>query len=380
MLSIEKATKEEEFEALAKEWNALVRASANDTLTLTHEWLTTWWEVFGEGRELYILLVRDGNELIGIAPMLKRTVQHYGVLPFRRIEFLASGEDEADEICSDYLDFILKRGREEEALNLILHYIYERDTDWDEVLLTDIAGDSVNLPFVKAFCEDSGIKMQQVRDEIAIFLPLTKKFEEIVTSVSPGFRRRIRNDRKTFEAYGGQIRLMDNQESFEEGFEALKELHQTRWMSRGGEGVFSSEKFTRFHRLFAPKAIAHSWLNLYVAFKDDKPIAAIYNFVYNNKVHYYQSGFRHDNSGLHSPGVLMQAHAIEDAIQKGFKEFDFLKGREGSYKFRWLPQTRSLVQMRLSQSRTKEVLYHTTSKVLDGLRNIKKSWRNPAVL
>jgi CelD/BcsL family acetyltransferase involved in cellulose biosynthesis len=377
---IEKITTREGFAALEPVWNKLLEQSASNTLTLTYEWMTTWWEVFSEGRELYILLALVGNELIGIAPMLKRTVQHYGVLPFRRIEFLASGEDEADEICSDYLDFILKRGREEVALKLILRYIYEKDTDWDEVLLTDMSGDSVNLPFVKAFCEDRGIKVQQVRDEISIFLPLTKKFEEIINDISPSFRRKIRHDRKAFEAYGGVMRLIENQAHFEEGFEALMELHKTRWMSRGGEGVFASEKFTRFHRLFAPKAIQHSWLKLYVACKNDKPIAAIYNFVYNNKVHYYQSGFRQENSGLQSPGVFMQAYAIEDAIQKGFEEFDFLKGREGSYKFRWLPQTRSLVQMRLSQSRTKEVLYHTTSKVIDGLRNIKKSLRNTAVI
>jgi CelD/BcsL family acetyltransferase involved in cellulose biosynthesis len=379
-LSIEKIIKEEEFEALAQEWNELLRRSASNTLTLTHEWLSTWWEVFGEGRELYILLVRDGKQLIGIAPMLKRTVQHYGVLPFRRIEFLASGEDEADEICSDYLDFILLGGRETEALDSILRYIYEKDTDWDEVLLTDMAGDSVNLPFVKAFCEDSGIKMQQVRDEIAVYLPLTKSFEEIVSGVSSNFRRKIRQDIRAFQAYGGEFRLIDRLDRLEEGFAALVELHQARWLSRGGEGVFSSRKFTRFHRLFAGKAIVNDWLRLYVALKDGKPIAAIYNFVHNNKVHYYQSGFKHEDSGLHSPGVLAQAYAIERAIEAGFTEFDFLKGKQGSYKFRWRPQTRSLVQMRLSQARTKEVLYNTTSKVIDGLRNIKKSLKNTAVL
>ena len=117
-----------------------------------------------------------------------------------------------------------------------------------------------------------------------------------------------------------------------------------------------------------------------MAFKDNNPIAAIYTFVYNKKMHYYQSGFRHANSGLQSPGVLMQAYAIEHALEQGFHGFDFLKGREGSYKFRWSPQTRSVVQMRLSQARTKEVLYHTTSKVIDGLRNIKKSLRSTAVL
>ena len=136
-LNIEIVINEDEFAALAKEWNQLLEQSASNTLTLTYEWLSSWWEVFGEGRELYILLVRDGEELIGIAPMLKRTVQHYGVLPFRRIEFLASGEEEADEICSDYLDFILLRGRETEALDCKMRNIYEIDTDWDEVLLTD---------------------------------------------------------------------------------------------------------------------------------------------------------------------------------------------------------------------------------------------------
>jgi CelD/BcsL family acetyltransferase involved in cellulose biosynthesis len=378
-LSIEIVIKEDEFKALAQEWNALLEQSASNTLTLTHEWMTTWWEVFSEGRELYILLVKDGVELIGIAPMLKRTVQHYGVLPFRRIEFLASGEEEADEICSDYLDFILLRGRETEVLDFILRYIYEKDTDWDEILLTDLAGDSVNLPFVKAFCENSGIRMQQVRQEIAVFLPLTKSFAEIVGNLSSNFRRKIRQDWKAFKAYGGEFRLINSLDNLEEGFAALVELHQARWLSRGETGVFSSKKFTRFHRLFARKAIANDWLRLYVARKDGKPIAAIYNFVHNNKVHYYQSGFKHEDSGLHSPGVLAQAYAIENAIEAGFNEFDFLKGKPGSYKFRWHPQTRSLVQMRLSQSRTKEVLYNTTSKVIDGLRNIKKSLKNTAV-
>ncbi len=378
-LSIEKIIRDDEFEALAQEWNELLKKSASNTLTLTHEWMTTWWEVFSEGRELYILLVRDGDELIGIAPMLKRTVQHYGVLPFRRIEFLASGEDEADEICSDYLDFILLRGRETQALDFILRYIYEKDTDWDEVLLTDLAGDSMNLPFVKTFCEDSGIRMQQVRDEIAVFLPLTKSFEEIARSLSSNFRRKIRQDCKSFESYGGEFRLIKSLDSLEEGFAALVELHQARWLSRGGAGVFSSKKFTRFHQLFARKAIVNDWLRLYVALKDGKPIAAIYNFAHNNKVHYYQSGFKLEDSGLHSPGVLAQAYAIENAIEAGFSEFDFLKGKQGSYKFRWHPQTRSLVQMRLSQLRTKEVLYNTTSKVIDGLRNIKNSLKNTAV-
>lgn len=377
-MSIEKVTTLEGFKALAPVWNRLLEQSASNTITLTHEWLTTWWEVFGENRELYILIVRDKDEVIGIAPMLKRTVQHYGLLPFRRLEFLASGEDQADEICSDYLDFILLRGREQEALNLLLGYITEKDADWDEILLTDVASDSVNLSLLKTFCEKSEIKMQQVRDEIAIFLPLTKSFTEIVQNVGPHFRRRIRQDRKAFAKYSGEIRLIKTADDFEEGFQALMDLHQDRWISRGGTGVFASEKFTRFHRLFAMKACEHDWLRLYLAVKDGKAIAATYNFSYDRKAHYYQSGFRLEGSNLYSPGVLIQGYSIEDAIGEGLSEFDFLKGQPGSYKFKWLPQTRGIVQMRLAQSQTKETLYNTTAKFIGGLRHIKRSLKSTA--
>ena len=235
------------------------------------------------------------------------------------------------------------------------------------------------FPFVKAFCEDYGISLRQVHEEISIYLPLMKSFEEIVQSVGVHFRRRIRQDRKAFAAYGGEFRLIKSADDFEAGFSALVDLHQDRWTSRGDKGVFASEKFMRFHRLLAPKAMEKDWLRLYLALKDGKPIAATYNFSRDKKSYYYQSGFRLENSSLHSPGVLIQAYSIEDSIQEGLEEFDFLKGKPGSYKFRWLPQTRRIVQMRLAQSHTKEALYNTTSKFIGGLRNIKRSLKSTAM-
>jgi CelD/BcsL family acetyltransferase involved in cellulose biosynthesis len=378
IVRIEKITTREGFAALEPVWNRLLEESASNTLTLTYEWMSTWWDVFSEGRELYILLALVGNELIGIAPMLKRTVQHYGVLPFRRIEFLASGEDEADEICSDYLDFILKRGREQEALTGIFKYIEEEDADWDEVLLTDVSGDSPNLPLLKSHCEDSGTRLQTMRDELCVYLRLPDSWDDLLKNLKKSFRQKINRDRRAFAAQDGELKVIERGEEFAEGFEALVELHQQRWVSKGMPGVFSSEKFTRFHRLFAPKAINNAWLKLYVAMKEGAPIAAIYNFAYNHKIHSYQSGFRQENSGLHSPVVLLRSFAIEHAIGFGCREYDFLKGREGSYKFEWQPQTRNIVQLRLAQSRTKEALYNTTTRVIDGLRNIKKSLKNTA--
>jgi hypothetical protein len=60
------------FQKLQPEWNELLDRSPNNSITLTWEWLSTWWQVYGAGRELRIVAVYDDARLIGAASMLAR--------------------------------------------------------------------------------------------------------------------------------------------------------------------------------------------------------------------------------------------------------------------------------------------------------------------
>jgi CelD/BcsL family acetyltransferase involved in cellulose biosynthesis len=53
----------------------------------------------------------------------------------------------------------------------------------------------------------------------------------------------------------------------------------------------------------------------------------------NGVVFSYQIGFDPKLKRM-SPGAIIIAHAIQEAISRGLKEFDFLRGSE-SYKYRW---------------------------------------------
>ncbi len=379
MIRVDKITHPAAFAALEPIWNSVLEASASNTLTLTYEWLSTWWHVFNDHRELYILLVRDDEAVIGLAPMLKRRVQQYGLLSLRRLEFLATGEDEADELCSDYLDFICVRGREEEALGAILQTLHA-DADWDEMWLPEMSAQSVNLPLLKTFCARQETHTEARGEALTLYLPLNQSWENLLQNTGSDFRRRIRQDRKRFAEYGGEIRRIDTEDGFAAAFEQLITLHQARWTGRQRPGVFASQRFTTFHRQFAKLAMRRGWLKVYLALKDGQAFAAIYNFIYNNKMHYYQSGVRIEASGLRSPGVLLQSFAIEDAIHLGCSEYDFLKSAAGSYKFKWHPQTRALVNLRVSRTHAKAALYNTTAKVIGGLRGFKRSLKNRAAI
>src|SRR5947199_381527 len=87
------------FDDLGEEWNRLLAASSADCLFLTWEWLRTWWSHFSTRRELRIVTVRQGGELVAIAPLTVRPGFARRYYPFPALEFLGAGT-----IGSDYLD------------------------------------------------------------------------------------------------------------------------------------------------------------------------------------------------------------------------------------------------------------------------------------
>jgi hypothetical protein len=102
-------------------WRALLDRAAAPSLCKTPTWLLAWWRQFGsiEGRKLCVVALHDASgELVALLPLCRRTVMVRRVLPVRRLELLATGEDQEDEICSDYTGAIVASGYEAEVAEL----------------------------------------------------------------------------------------------------------------------------------------------------------------------------------------------------------------------------------------------------------------------
>ena len=370
-MQIEKITTREGFEALAPEWNKLLERSAANTITLTHEWLTTWWNVFGADRELCILLVRDGAQLIGIAPLLKRRVSSFGISA-QRLEFLASGEDEADEICSDYLDFIIEQGRENDALTAIFQFLREQETNWDELLLKEIVSNSPTLDLLTAQCQNSGFKYEIEDNGEAVYLPLEQGWDNLQQTFARKTRNKIRQDEKAAQKHGYTLEIVQDAAQFEDAFASYMALHQNLWTSRGEPGVFASEMFTRFHRELAAKLLPKGRICLYLLKCGDQPLAALHVFVYAGTAFYYQAGFA-PTDAVRSPGNLVRNMGIRHAMESGLKEWDFLKAEPDSYKYRWSQHTRQIKQIRIVKPQAKETVRATAALVANELRKVKRA-------
>ena len=117
----------EAVDAAAGAWDDLLERSRDPEIFLTHAWMRSWWEVFGGegGRQPLVLLVHDGPQLIGLAPLQVRPVAGIGPARLKRLEFLGTGEDEADEVCSDFLDVVAADGRDDDVCRAVWRYLAE---------------------------------------------------------------------------------------------------------------------------------------------------------------------------------------------------------------------------------------------------------------
>jgi CelD/BcsL family acetyltransferase involved in cellulose biosynthesis len=349
---VEVITDFERFLTLRSQWSALLTGSGSNSVTLTWEWLSTWWRVFRQARSLRIVTVWEGGRLIGAAPLLRRDRLSWvcGMIPARRLELLASGEDTRHAICSDYIDWIAETGCESQVVTLILDTLRDGEFgDWDEMQLADVSMNSPNLAALQLACEARDLNFQVLAREPSPYIELPGSWDEYLGSITSSHRYRLRRAMRDFGTHGGSYRVAANHDDIAAMLPILISLHQARWRVKGEPGAFLSPRRRRFHELFIPLALDRGWLRLGVLALGEQPIGAIYNLRYAGRVYFYQSGIELQDSSTLRPGVLLHAHEIAAAIDAGCHEYDFLKRGESKYKDAWARASRELVLVRIAR-------------------------------
>jgi CelD/BcsL family acetyltransferase involved in cellulose biosynthesis len=132
----------------------------------------------------------------------------------------------------------------------------------------------------------------------------------------------------------GEVRIDKAAEADAGAFlEVLSLLHGARWQSRGEAGVLADDRVRQFQRAALPRLLSAGVARCYVLRIADAAAAVHYGFLHRERAYVYLTGFDPDFA-FESPGVLLLAHAVEQAFREGARAFHFLRGPE-AYKYRW---------------------------------------------
>jgi CelD/BcsL family acetyltransferase involved in cellulose biosynthesis len=67
----------------------------------------------------------------------------------------------------------------------------------------------------------------------------------------------------------------------------------------------------------------------------------MWQFKYGGRMMLYNSGLDVETFSYLSPGIVLLTHSVDDAIRRGFRYYDFLRGDE-TYKYRMGAETTTL--------------------------------------
>lgn len=365
-LVLKKITNAQDFKELKEKWNSLLEQSSNPNIFLTWEWLYTWWEFYSSEYELYTLLVFDQNDnLLGIAPLC---LTFLSPLKLKTLNFLGT-----EEVCSDHLDFILKKGMEGNLLPLFFKHLEENPKEWDLLDLTDLREDSYILPFIRNWAKEKIYKSSASPWTICPYASLPESWELFLNKLSSNARKDIRRQLRLFaESKEFIYNEVQDKKELIPSMEKLFYLHTKRWTALGKEGVFQRERFNRFHEKISEIFLDKGWLLLSFISSPDRNIGIHYNFIFANKIYSYQSGFDPEWESF-SPGTVSLALIIKHAISQGFKEFDFLRG-DAPYKYKWTDKERVNLQLRVWNKNLKSDFFRNGLLLIDRSKKLTKKY------
>lgn len=320
-MQIEWFSEPEIFARLEREWNALLTRSVTDTIFLTYEWQRTWWECLNEGELCLVTFRQDDGVLVGIAPLFVETTS-----TGERALALVGCVD-----VSDYLDVIVAREHTQAVYAALLDTLLRNDFPrWDWLHLCNLPAASPTNTQLKTLAEARGLMVQHGVRDVAPILELPTTWDAYLDALDKKQRHEIRRKLRRVQETQPRWYTIGRAADLDQAVADFIELHKK---SRPDKNVFMDARMRGFFERMARTLFAHDWLQLSFLEIHNARAAAILNFIYNNDVLVYNSGYDPVQYGAYSPGIVLFAYSIQDAIAAGRRRYDFLRGNE-EYKYR----------------------------------------------
>lgn len=298
----------ESFEQLETEWAAL-HTVIPGTTPFTHPvFAAAWLRHFTPAFPPVFLGIRDEERLVGVATLEPgpRVARQLG-----------------DPNVCDYSGPIALPGYEGGVAAGIIEWLLEDLTDG-----LDLWGIPEDSPMRAAFAEGAarfGWPVAEEHEAVCPGIDLPVDFETYVASLPKHDRHELRRKLRNFES-AGEVAFESATEpaAISANMDRFLELMRT---SRDDKDEFLTPQMEAFFRDVAASMAAAGMARLSTLWLDGKSVAMLLAFEDPDTVYLYNSGFDPAEAHL-AVGLLSKAYAIRDAIQRGKRRFDFLRGEE----------------------------------------------------
>ena len=343
--SCREITTEQDFHSLRGAWEDLFRQTHYPTPFATWEWAWQWWRHFAVPDplcpRLLILMVTDTEgALAGIAPFYYPTWTG-SYAPQRPLRLLGTRLRCRLEDMTDEPALLLRRGAEEPALAAIQsHLIHRRDIPWDVTHLQAMRlREAPGLDDLwRRRPRAARLFLARRRQLEGQIVPLPDSWPEFRRSLSRSMRDNLPYYPRLLDRRGHAWSVRTARTPAEVGAAAdvLIDLHHRRARSPVGirhEDHLPETRHEDFLRETLTALAARGEAAVWMLEVDGVPVAAQAVLGDARMITFHYSGFDPEWHA-YSPLLILNARALEDAIQRGVPMANYLPCTE-PWKTRW---------------------------------------------
>lgn len=303
------------------EWQAFETRGENTALMCSHVWTQNWLNHFGDLIPHQLAIGRLNGETIGMTLLTHGVGQFEGPLPIRTLHLGTAGEPDQDSVCVEYNRLLVNPVHRATYVDQLMRQVQNHER-WEYLVMNGMAEDDAQAILKVSPTSD----LRQVPSHYSD-LDAFRESEAAGKEPWRMFGESTRtNLRRAFRDLGELT--LDWSETAEQGLAYYEEMigyHQSRWQAAGEPGVFSSSRFTEFHRDLITQLVPQGRAVVVRARQGERVLGILYVLIEANRMLYYQAGLPDHQSKL-SLGCVTQYLTMLEGSRRGFRAFDFMAG------------------------------------------------------
>ena len=362
-LQVEVVSSIDRFNGIADEWDRLIERAAVERLFVSHAWLRTWWEAFGQGRQLHVVTVRSGGELIAAAPMMRTRRGVYGLKV-----------DSIDSIYNPHTpryDFIVASSCSEHVYRRIWRELTE-NSGCDMVTLAQVPEDSRTIPIIQQLAQNDGWLSGEWNPQPSPYIPLGCSHSEFLRRLKGSYQYNLRKRYEKLAQVGPiDVEVITECAAVRDAMQDGLRIEAAAWKGDQGTAILSDPSVTEFYMRLAERQADLGQLQLTFLRVGGKRISFNYLLRCQGTVYGVKIGYD-PKYHSYSPGNMLLNLILQDACSQSMDEYDFL-GVNDKWKLDWTKEARRHRWLFLYRSRLRPRLLHylkfsVIPKVKPGLR------------
>ncbi|WOH64758.1 GNAT family N-acetyltransferase [Bradyrhizobium sp. BWA-3-5] len=315
---------------LEENWNAVYDADDEAQVYLSWQWLSGWLSCIPGPWFILAAKERDAADLpyAGFLPLrLQTTIEKADVFGDIRM---------AGNFAADYTGLVCRTEAENRVIPAFARTI--KQMSWTRLHLDNIRMSERRWRLLTACFPKAGfhatnvdkVNFEKIDNSLCPYAPLPDDWNSFLDQLSANTRQKIRRLLKQVEASSEYRITVATPETFERDLKTLLGFWDTKWRARKADRI---DGLIRTNSAMLTRSFQSGLVYLPTFWHGERPVAALATLMEPRKrtFSFYMTG--RDETFVGPPaGMLLHAYSIRHAIERGFVEYDFLRGNE-PYKY-----------------------------------------------